>query len=74
MEQTALKTRYHLLDNLRGFAILCMVFYHGFFTVSMVLGLSFTDRLIAFFMPVEPFLRLCLSLSRAYAPPFRPLT
>ena len=27
------RIRYHLLDELRGFAVFCMVFYHAFYTL-----------------------------------------
>lgn len=49
------RPRYHLLDELRGFAVVCMVFYHGFFLLAQVFGLSLGDRLLRFFMPAEPF-------------------
>lgn len=73
MEKDGLKTRYHLLDELRGLAVLCMVVYHGFFSVSMVLNIPLSDRLIAFFMPAEPFFAalfifisgICSTLSRS---------
>lgn len=49
------KKRYHLMDEVRGFAVLCMVFFHGFYSVNMVLGSSAAYRLITFFMPAEPY-------------------
>ncbi len=49
------KKRYHLLDELRGFAVLCMVFFHGFFSVYMVLESRDAWRLIQFFRPAEPY-------------------
>ncbi len=48
------KTRYHFLDELRGFAVLCMVFFHGFYTLEM-LGFPIGRTLIDFFEPAEPF-------------------
>ncbi len=50
----AKKVRYALLDELRGFMVLCMVFYHGFLSVYMIFGLDFADHLFNFFMPIEP--------------------
>ena len=47
--------RYHLLDEIRGFAILCMVFFHGFFLAGDVFGLQLADKLVSFFMPAVPF-------------------
>ena len=31
----AAKTRYHLLDELRGFAVLCMIVFHGIFLYNL---------------------------------------
>lgn len=47
--------RIHLLDELRGFALLCMIFYHAFYTMAMLFGMEIGVRLIRFFMPAEPF-------------------
>lgn len=47
--------RYHLLDEIRGFAILCMVFFHGFYLMAEVFGWGIGDTLLKFFMPAEPF-------------------
>ena len=33
------KKRIFLMDELRGFAVFCMVFYHGFYTMAYLLGL-----------------------------------
>jgi len=49
------KIRYHLLDELRGFAVVCMVFYHGFYTLFAVFSLEVGGILLKFFMPAEPF-------------------
>ena len=54
--QTGNKTgRIHLLDELRGFALLCMIFYHAFYTMFMLFHMEIGARLIRFFMPTEPF-------------------
>lgn len=49
------KVRYALLDELRGFLVLCMVFYHGFLSIYNLLRLDFAEKLFDFFTPVEPF-------------------
>lgn len=48
------KVRYALLDELRGFMVLCMVFYHGFFTLNMLFEWNISRFLWDFFTPVEP--------------------
>ena len=54
--QTGNKTgRIHLLDELRGFALLCMIFYHAFYTMFMLFHMEIGAQLIRFFMPAEPF-------------------
>lgn len=55
MEQTApAKRRIHLMDELRGFAVLCMVFYHGFYTLAYLYDIQIGKLLLNFFMPAEP--------------------
>lgn len=44
----------HLMDELRGFAVFCMVFYHGFYTLAFLMGQSWGEWLYRFFMPAEP--------------------
>ena len=41
----AAKTRYHLLDELRGFAVLCMVVFHGIFLYNLLFGLASSNSL-----------------------------
>ncbi len=75
MRKTVLKTRYHLLDELRGFMVLCMVVYHGFLAVDMALpqGSKIALMLFDFFTPVEPLFAggfimlsgLCCNFSRS---------
>lgn len=48
------KPRIHFLDEVRGFAVLCMVFYHGFFTFSTLFGFAWGATLLRFFQPAEP--------------------
>ncbi|MDR1891721.1 MAG: DUF1624 domain-containing protein [Oscillospiraceae bacterium] len=47
--------RYHLLDEIRGFAIICMVFFHGFYLLGYVFNLSAGQTLFDFFNPAQPF-------------------
>ena len=75
MHSKVLKERYHLLDELRGFMVLCMVVYHGFLAVDMALieGSQIAIMLFDFFTPVEPLFAggfimlsgLCCNFSRS---------
>lgn len=47
--------RLFLLDELRGFAIICMVLFHAFFTASEMFGWPVATKLLNFFMPAEPY-------------------
>ncbi len=47
--------RYHLLDEIRGLAILCMVFFHGFYLMGEIFNWGIGGKLLNFFMPAEPF-------------------
>ncbi len=49
------KRRIVLMDELRGFAVFCMVFYHGFYTVGFLFGNKAGVYCFNFFMPAEPF-------------------
>lgn len=42
------------MDELRGFAVLCMVFYHAFYTCTYLIGWDFCRTLLKFFTPAEP--------------------
>lgn len=50
-----IKKRICFLDELRGFAVLCMVFYHAFYILSSMYGYQWAEKLYLFFMPVQPF-------------------
>lgn len=74
MHSKVLKVRYHLLDEIRGFMVLCMVIYHGFLAVDMALGGSdIALMLFDFFTPLEPIFAggfillsgLCCNFSRS---------
>ena len=47
--------RLFLLDELRGFAIICMVLFHAFFTASEMFGWPVATKLLHFFTPAEPY-------------------
>ncbi len=49
------KPRIHTLDELRGFAVFCMIFYHAFYTIGVFFNFKIGIDLIRFFMPAEPF-------------------
>lgn len=49
------KVRYALLDEFRGFLVLCMIVYHGLLSVFELTGLGAADWLFNFFTPAEPF-------------------
>lgn len=47
--------RINLLDEIRGFAIICMVFFHAFYTMAFLFGWQIGTSLLNFFMPAEPY-------------------
>ncbi len=47
--------RIYLLDELRGLAVFCMVFYHAFYCMSEFFDIPLGTKLLDFFMPAEPF-------------------
>lgn len=50
----AKRRRIFLMDELRGFAVFCMIFYHGFYTVGYIFNIGLGALFFRFFMPVEP--------------------
>lgn len=46
--------RIELIDELRGLAVFCMVFYHGFYTLAFLVGWDWCRQLLRFFTPAEP--------------------
>lgn len=58
------KRRVGLMDDLRGFCVFCMIFYHAFVLMAEGFGWTAGARLFAFFAPAEPwfagvFILLC---------------
>ncbi len=49
------KKRIHMLDEIRGFAIICMIFHHAFLDVGDVLGLSWGYNVFDALCVVQPF-------------------
>ncbi len=49
------KNRIALLDEFRGFCVLCMIFYHSFIFMYEQYGISFGYEAYHFFKPVQPF-------------------
>ncbi len=47
--------RIHLLDEIRGFAIICMVFFHAFYTMAIMFDWEIGSILLNFFTPAEPY-------------------
>lgn len=63
-QKTGSRTRYYLLDEIRGFMVLCLIFFHGFYCAWLIFGYDFFQKCINFFMPVQPlfpvgFIALC---------------
>ena len=46
--------RIHFLDELRGFCVILMVFFHSFYTAGYLFGAAWGVSLFQFFLPVEP--------------------
>lgn len=49
------KNRIFFIDELRGLAVLCMIFYHSFYVFDSFFDWEWADALFEFFMPVQPF-------------------
>lgn len=52
--RSAPRARIYSMDELRGFAVFCMVFYHGFYTLAYLYQIEIGMVLLRFFMPAEP--------------------
>lgn len=49
------RRRIYLMDELRGLAVFCMIFYHGFYTLAFLYNIQVGLILLNFFMPAEPY-------------------
>lgn len=64
--------RIHAMDEIRGFTVLLMVFYHAFYIGGFLFDVPFFQKLFLFFQPVQPFFAglfvficgICCHLSR----------
>lgn len=43
------------MDEVRGFAVLCMVFYHAFYVIAFLFNTDWMGQVFRFFMPAEPY-------------------
>ena len=50
----SLENRIHFIDEIRGFAVLCMIIYHGFYLFGTFFENEAAMKLFEFFMPVQP--------------------
>lgn len=46
--------RIYFMDELRGLAVFCMIFYHGFYTLGFLYHINLGAFFFRFFMPAEP--------------------
>ena len=60
------KKRIYLLDELRGLAVFCMVFYHAFYSMSEFFNIAVGTKLLDFFTPAEPFFAALFIVISAY--------
>lgn len=49
-----MKKRIHLIDEIRGLAIILMVFYHGFYLLGYEFGFELMEKAQRFFEPLQP--------------------
>ena len=52
-EEKKKKFRIHLLDEIRGLAVFCMVFYHAFYTMGSIFNMTWGNYLFKLFEPVR---------------------
>lgn len=48
------KKRIEILDEIRGLAVFCMIFYHAFYIIGTSFGIEGAYKIFEFFMPVQP--------------------
>ncbi len=46
--------RIYFIDEMRGLAVFCMVFYHAFYAFSSLFGFDWAQKLFDFFTPAQP--------------------
>ena len=49
------KWRMHMIDEVRGLAVVCMIFYHAFYLIGEILQIEWGKILCNFFTPAEPY-------------------
>lgn len=49
------RARIYLMDEIRGFAVLCMVARHAFYLIGYLFGIQWAQQAFDFFGPVSPF-------------------
>lgn len=49
------RPRIHTIDELRGFAIFCMIFFHAFYSIGYFFHWEWGIKAVEFFSPAEPF-------------------
>jgi uncharacterized membrane protein len=49
-----MEKRVYFWDQLRGFAVFCMIFYHAFYSMASMFLIDWANKLLMFFEPVEP--------------------
>ena len=49
------RRRIHFLDELRGFAVLCMIVQHGFYCIGYVYRYVWAQDAFEFFYPATPY-------------------
>lgn len=49
------RPRIQVLDELRGIAIFCMIFFHAFYTIGYFFNVQWGVELVKFFYPAEPY-------------------
>ena len=48
------KKRIHFIDEVRGFCVMCMVFYHAMFTMGFMFGMKTAEDMFYFFSFISP--------------------
>lgn len=51
--KSAGSSRICLIDETRGFLVICMVFYHAFYSMTFIFNIPFAKNLLCFFMPAQ---------------------